>query len=104
MIQPAALSRDEAATYLGISTDTLDRLRADGRISAFKAGRRLVRFTRAELEAFMERECLALSTASSKSQPPPSGTSSGPKRDARADFQRAQQMNARLKGRLQPSS
>lgn len=98
MIQPAAFSREEAATYLGVSVDTIDRLRADGRLTAFRAGGRLIRFARFELDDFMRRECLtASSTSSSRSEAPRAGISSGSNRDTRDDLRRARQIAMKLR-------
>lgn len=62
----AVLSRVEAAEYLGISTDTLDRLRACGRIVASPVSARLIRYRSADLDAYLI-ECRA--SPSSTSQP-----------------------------------
>lgn len=57
MTAPAVLTREEAARLMAVSVDTVDRLRAAGQIQGFRAGKRLVRFRLAELQAFMERPC-----------------------------------------------
>lgn len=49
----AVLSRMEAANYLGISTDTLDRLRASGAIVAAQVSARLVKYRAADLDAYI---------------------------------------------------
>lgn len=48
------ITRKEAAEALSISVDTLDELRADGKISAVTIGAR-VYFSPAELEAFVRK-------------------------------------------------
>lgn len=89
------LSRTEAAEYLGISTDTLDRMRATGKIAAFKVpGGRLVKFPRRALEAFIEHAC---ATSLSDSATAQTGTSSGMKLDVRDVRQLARQTVARLR-------
>ena len=93
------LSRASAAEYLDISTDTLDRLRAAGKIEAFRAGGRLVRFRRAELDAFMTRQCI-----SSASPQAHAGTSSSAMEADRAASQRAVKIAARLRRSLQHSN
>ena len=49
------LTRKEAAEALSISVDTLDELRADGKIKAVTIGAR-VHIAVAELEAFITKE------------------------------------------------
>lgn len=49
------ITRKEAAEALSISVDTLDELRADGKIAAVTIGAR-VYFAPAELEAFVRKE------------------------------------------------
>lgn len=56
----ATLTRHEAAAYLGISVDTLDRLRAAGRLLALQVSARLVRYRQADLDAYLE-QCRARS-------------------------------------------
>lgn len=86
-VTPAALSRQDAAQYLGISTDTLDRLRAAGLIKAFAGGARLVRYRVVELDAYMKRACLE-PLPSSRSATHPTGSSSGSRADIPDDVRR----------------
>lgn len=88
----AILTRQEAADYLGISTDTLDRLRSAGRIVGARISARLVRFRRDELDAYLTQ---CQTQPSSRSTPPPSGTSNGGKMDGRAALQLARQIAQR---------
>lgn len=99
MSERHVLSRAAAAEYLDISTDTLDRLRASGLIEAFRGGGRLVKFRRAELDAFMTRQCI-----SSRSETPRAGTSSSATEADRAASQRARSIAARLRRSLQHSA
>lgn len=95
MPDAASMSRAETANFLGISTDTLDRLRAAGRIKAFSAGERLVRFQKSELEAFMSRECTT--TTSSEPKARPDGMSNGRKMAVRAASARGREAVQRLR-------
>lgn len=54
IVQPLAVSRDEAAKMLRISVPSLDRLAKEGKISPSHLGRS-VRYSVTELEAFLER-------------------------------------------------
>lgn len=49
-------SRRKAAKYLGISESTLDRRTREGQIAVYRVGTRIVRFTKEDLDAHMERE------------------------------------------------
>jgi len=49
----AVLSRYDAADYLGVSVDTLDRLRAAGAIIACPVSARLVKYRLADLDAYL---------------------------------------------------
>lgn len=95
-ITPAALSREDAATYLGVSTDSLDRLRSRGEIAAFTVGR-LVRYRLAELNAYMDRADTCPDTNSSKFEPRRTSTSSGSRVDIRAASQRGLEAVKRLR-------
>ncbi|WP_404979681.1 helix-turn-helix domain-containing protein [Caulobacter segnis] len=94
-----AFSRIEAAAYLGISTDTLDRMRAAGVIEAFRAGRRLVRFRKSELDAFMSRECI-----SSEPRTLPTGMCNGRKMAVRNAAALGRQAVAKLRHSSRSSS
>ena len=48
----AVLTRYEAAALLGLSTKTLDRLRAAGAIPALQISKRLVRYLQEDLDAY----------------------------------------------------
>lgn len=85
----AVLSRADAARYLGVSTDTLDRLRASGRIHASQVSARLVKYRTRDLDAYLEQ---CLTTPSSASERRPTGTSNGPRVDAAAAVRRARQI------------
>ena len=51
-------SREEAAEYLGVSTRTLDRIRADGRIAYVKLGGSggRIAYLRDDIDAFIARQ------------------------------------------------
>lgn len=55
MMEKLLLTRKEAAAALSISVDTLDELRADGKIKTVTIGSR-VYVAKAELEAFVTKE------------------------------------------------
>jgi excisionase family DNA binding protein len=95
-IAPAALSREDAAAYIGVSTDSLDRSRARGEITAFTVGR-LVRYKLAELDAYMDRATLCQDTNSSSSAIRRTFTSNGSKTDTRAASQRGLEAVRRLR-------
>ena len=44
----------EAASYLGVTTRTIRQMTADGRITAYRAGSRLVRIDLNEIDAALE--------------------------------------------------
>ena len=50
---PAALSTREAAEYLGVSTRTVERMRADRRLTPSRVGRQL-RYLREDLDDLLE--------------------------------------------------
>jgi hypothetical protein len=83
------LSRTEAAAYLDMSLDTLDRLRAAGAIIACPVSARLVKYRVADLDCYLET---CQTSALSKSPHPQTGISSGLKADTRAALQRARQI------------
>lgn len=49
------LSLDDAATYLGVTTRTLRRYIAAGRLNGYRVGPRLLRVDLAELDALLRR-------------------------------------------------
>lgn len=49
-------TKEEAAEYLRVSTRTLDRWVAGGRLHAYRKSRKLIRFRREDLDAFMTGE------------------------------------------------
>jgi excisionase family DNA binding protein len=49
----AYLSRKETADYLGVTTKTVDRYIADGRLAAVRLGPRMVRIPTASIEALL---------------------------------------------------
>ena len=51
---PALMSREQAAYYLSMSTRELDRLRQSGELIPRSSGKN-VRYTKAELDAWIER-------------------------------------------------
>lgn len=51
---PALMSRDQAAYYLSMSTRELDRLRQTGELIPRSSGKN-VRYTKAELDAYVDR-------------------------------------------------
>lgn len=51
---PALMTRDQAAYYLSMSTRELDRLRQTGELIPRSSGKN-VRYTKAELDAYVER-------------------------------------------------
>lgn len=83
------LSRKDAAAYLDMSTDTLDRLRADGVIQASQVSRRLIKYRRHDLDAYIIQ---CQTTASSKSTPRQTGISSGQRVDVPAALRQARQI------------
>lgn len=87
------LSRKDAAAYLDMSTDTLDRLRADGAIPASQVSRRLIKYRRHDLDAYI---ALCQNTPSSKSAPRQTGTSNGSRMDTRDALQLARRMSSKL--------
>lgn len=46
-------TREQVAEYLGIHVNTVDNWRTDGRITAYRAGDRLVRFDLNEVDAML---------------------------------------------------
>jgi excisionase family DNA binding protein len=88
------LSRHDAAAYLGVSVDTLDRLRASGRLMACQVSARLVKYLQTDLDAYLDQ---CRTSPSFRSEPPRTGTSSGTKVDVRAASQRAQQAVMKLR-------
>lgn len=52
----AVLTRDQAAEYIGVSVAKLDQLRAAGKLDPIQVdgSRRLVRYFRAELDAYLQ--------------------------------------------------
>ena len=54
MQESKLLSREDAAAYLGISVRTLDRLRAEGKMSFVRLGGR-VSYLPSDLDAYVER-------------------------------------------------
>lgn len=46
-------SRDQAAEYVGVHVNTIDRWRSEGLIRAYQAGPRLVRYDLAEIDAML---------------------------------------------------
>lgn len=65
------LSKREAAAYLGISPERIDRLRADSKLACFKLGH-TVHFRRADLDALMEAHRIeAVNLPPPKPAPPP---------------------------------
>ena len=53
MTEQVWYTRDEAAEYLRVSTRTLDRWIASGRLRAYRQSRKLVRLRREDLDDFM---------------------------------------------------
>lgn len=51
---PAYLSITETAEYLGVTTRTVHQMVADGRLTAYRLGARVVRLRRDEIDAAME--------------------------------------------------
>lgn len=86
------LSRIEAADYLGISTDTLDRLRSAGKIIASQVSPRLVKYTATDLDIYIAQ---CRNPLSSESQPRRTGISSGSPMDGRTALRLAQQIVSR---------
>lgn len=52
-VAPQVLNRRQAATYLGISTATLDRLALDGRLNPVRISPRIVRYRVTDLDAYL---------------------------------------------------
>lgn len=48
------LSISDSAAYLGVTTRTIHQMIADGRLRAYRAGARLVRLRRDEIDAAMK--------------------------------------------------
>lgn len=94
----AVLSRQEAAAYLDMSTQTLDRLRANGTITASQVSLRLVKYRLADLDEYLQQ---CRTTASSKSPPLQTGISVGPRVDAAAAVRRARQIVLKQRPSLQ---
>lgn len=97
----AVLSRYDAADYLGMSVDTLDRLRAAGAIIACPVSARLVKYRLADLDAYLTTCQIS---ALSKSPPPQTGTSSGSTVDVRAASQRGRAAMMKHRASLQRSA
>lgn len=95
MPEPSLLTRDQAASYLDISTDTLDRLRQAGKLKAAQLSSRIVRYRRVDLEEYIETQCQ--NTPSSRSPRLPTGTSSGARLGVPDALRRARQMQRKLK-------
>lgn len=93
-VASATLTRYEAAAYLGVSVDTLDRLRAAQRIPACQVSKRLVKYRQRDLDTYLI-ECQT--SPSSASRLAPTGTSSGTRVDVRAASRHAQQAVRKLK-------
>lgn len=55
-MSPAYVTREEAARYLGVSVDTLDRLRAAGKIPTYQLSPRRIGFRIADLDAHAEAQ------------------------------------------------
>jgi excisionase family DNA binding protein len=53
VVRPAYLSRRQTAEYLGITTKTVDRWIASGRLDAVRIGPRLLRIPVASIEALL---------------------------------------------------
>ncbi|WP_085190670.1 helix-turn-helix domain-containing protein [Mycobacterium sp. IEC1808] len=51
---PAYLSINDAAEYLGVTTRTIHQMVADGRLTAYRLGARVVRLRRDEIDAAMQ--------------------------------------------------
>ena len=49
--EPRWLTREEAAALIGVTPRTIDVMVADGRITKYTLGRRIVRFRLTEVEA-----------------------------------------------------
>lgn len=97
MSEAATMTRGEAAKYLGVSIDTLDRLRARGAIPASQVSARIVKYRQQDLDAYL----IACRTSpSQKSAPRPTGTSSGSRMDTRSALQLARQIAQRPKRSL----
>jgi excisionase family DNA binding protein len=52
--QPSLLTKQQAAAYVQCTARFLERMVRSGRLRALKPSRKLVRFRRADLEAFLE--------------------------------------------------
>jgi excisionase family DNA binding protein len=50
---PAYMSISDAAEYLGVTTRTVHQMIADGRLTAYRLGARVVRLRRDEIDAAM---------------------------------------------------
>jgi len=46
-------TREQAAQHIGVHPNTIDRWRAEGRITGYRAGERLVRFDLNEIDAMV---------------------------------------------------
>lgn len=90
----ATLTRYEAAAYLGMSVDTLDRLRAAGRIMACQVSARLVKYRQSDLDAYLNACQISPSSAS---QQAPTGTSNGSRLDVRTASQRGLEAAKKLR-------
>jgi excisionase family DNA binding protein len=51
---PRYLTSKQACEYVGVSKNTLRKYYEDGKIRAYRAGERLLRFDPAELDRFLE--------------------------------------------------
>lgn len=97
----ATLTRYEAAEYLGVSVDTLDRLRAAGRLTACQVSARLVKYRQADLDAYLD-ECRT--STSSRFEPRRIGTSSITKLADRDAVRLARQIAAKQNKSLRRSA
>jgi len=94
----ATVSRYDAANFLGVSVDTLDRLRADGAIVALQVSKRLIRYRLADLEAYLNK---CLTSPSSRSATAQTSTSNGlrvdvPVRDLSAALARLEKLESAM--------
>ncbi|RAK51633.1 hypothetical protein DJ017_17510 [Phenylobacterium soli] len=97
----SVISRQEAADYLGISTDTLDRLRASGRLPALQVSARLIRYRKRDLDEYLNA---CQTSLSSKSEPHQTGTSSGSRVDVRTASRRGHEAMMKHRRSLQRSA
>lgn len=81
------LTVHEVAVRWACSSRTVQRAIEDGRLRARRFGPKLIRVHPDDLEAFEATTCDTNSSApSSMADSPPSGTSAGPKADARVAY------------------